>query len=101
MPLFRSVVLDPNAPSASCATAPGADPGSVLTDANGNATCYPVFGPAAGSGPISVIVGGLDPLEFDQSLSPQPLSQALAFDEFYHAIQLTVTPDTRIRHASA
>ena len=34
-------------PSASCATAPGADPGSVLTDANGDATCYPGFRPGS------------------------------------------------------
>ena len=89
------VVRDPNSPvSASCATAPGADPGSVLTDANGNASCYPVFGSTAGSGPISVLVGGLDPIEFDQTISPQPLTQALAFDEFYNSIELTVTPVT-------
>jgi uncharacterized protein (TIGR03437 family) len=88
------VVLDPNSPSASCLSAPGADPGSVLTDANGNATCYPVFGPVAGAGPISVLVGGVDPIEFDQTITVQPLSQALAFDEFFNWIQLTVTPVT-------
>ena len=44
-------------PSASCATSPGADPGSVLSDANGDATCYPVFGPIAGNGPVQCAGG--------------------------------------------
>jgi len=77
-------------PSASCATAPGADPGSVLTDANGDATCLPVFGPVAGNGPVSVLVGGLDPAEFDQTISPVPLAAPVAFDQ-YIGIQLQVT----------
>ncbi|MEO8371943.1 MAG: Ig-like domain-containing protein, partial [Candidatus Solibacter sp.] len=63
-------------PSATCATDPGADPGSVVTDANGDATCYPVFGPIAGSASVSVLVGGLDPLQWDQASSPQPLTTA-------------------------
>ncbi|MGD0774018.1 MAG: hypothetical protein ABSC05_14470 [Candidatus Solibacter sp.] len=88
------VALDTTQVSASCAAASGADPGSVLTDASGNATCYPVFGPRVGSGPVSVLVGGIDPIEFDQTISPQPLTQALAFDEFFNSIQLTVTPIT-------
>jgi uncharacterized protein (TIGR03437 family) len=87
------VVLDPNAPSASCATAPGADPGSVLTDANGNATCYPVFGPAPGSGTISALIGGLDPIEFDQTLTSQPLAAPIAYFG-YGYIQIVVTPVT-------
>ena len=87
------VVLDPNAPSASCATAPGADPGSVLTDANGDATCYPVFGPSAGSGAVNVLIGGLDPIEFDQTLAIQPLSPpGVAY--FGYPIQIVVTPVT-------
>src|SRR6185369_17226823 len=77
-------------PSASCATAPGADPGSVLTDANGDATCIPVFGPIPGNGPASVLVGGLDPLQFDQTISPQPLPGPVAFDQ-YPGIQLQVS----------
>jgi uncharacterized protein (TIGR03437 family) len=84
----------PNAPSASCVTGPGADPGSVLTDANGNASCFPVFGPAAGSGQISVLVGGLDPAEFDQSISPRPLTDAISFFTALNAIQIVVTPVT-------
>jgi uncharacterized protein (TIGR03437 family) len=80
-------------PSASCATSPGADPGSVLSDANGDATCFPVFGPVAGNSPVIVLVGGLDPAQFDQSISPQPLQMPLAFDE-YPGVQLAVTPVT-------
>ena len=37
-------------PSSQLRHHPGADPGSVLTDANGDATCFPVFGPVAGNG---------------------------------------------------
>ena len=60
-------------PSASCATGPGADPGSILTDDDGIAVCYPIFGSVAGKAPVSVLVGGLDPLQFDQTLSPIPV----------------------------
>jgi len=87
------VVVDPNAVSASCQTGPGADPGSVLTDANGNATCFPVFGPVTGNGVVSALVGGLDPAEFDQSLTPQPLPYPVAYDQ-YTGIQLVVTAVT-------
>ena len=45
----------------SCATGAGADPGSVLTDSTGNATCTPIFGPIAGSGNFTVLVGAEDP----------------------------------------
>jgi len=91
-------ILNPdvkNLPSASCATGSGADPGSVLTDAGGNATCYPVFGPVAGSATVSVLLGGLDPAEFDQSIVPaQPLTDAIAYDEYLHAVQIVVIPVT-------
>jgi uncharacterized protein (TIGR03437 family) len=87
------VVLNPNVPSASCLTGPGADPGSVLTDATGHATCYPVFGPVAGTDYVSALIGGLDPIEFDQTVSPLPLSDAIAFDQF-NGIQLVVTQVT-------
>ncbi|MEO8595058.1 MAG: Ig-like domain-containing protein [Candidatus Solibacter sp.] len=80
-------------PGASCATAPGADPGSVLTDQNGDGVCYPVFGPIAGKGPVSVLVGGLDPAQFDQSMSPQPLAEPLAFFQ-YNGIQVNATAVT-------
>ena len=78
-----------NLPSATCATAPGADPGSVLTDANGDGNCFPVFGPVTGNGGINVLVGGLDPAQFDQSISPQPLTQPAAY--FSYALQIGVT----------
>lgn len=88
-------------PSASCATGPGADPGSVLTDASGNATCYPVFGKpffprnaASVSGPVSVLVGGLDPAQFDQTISPRPLPDAVWYERYNNAIELVVTPVT-------
>jgi uncharacterized protein (TIGR03437 family) len=46
--------------SAACQTGPGADIGSVLTDANGNASCTPIFGGIAGQGSISILVGAVD-----------------------------------------
>ena len=50
---------DPAAgPSAACGTGPGADPGSVLTDANGNAICTPIFGPLTGNSSFTVLIGG-------------------------------------------
>lgn len=50
----------PSIPSAYCQTGSGADPWSVLTDANGNATCTPVFGPVGGSThQVAILVGGL------------------------------------------
>src|ERR1019366_4348819 len=49
-----------------------------------------VFGPTAGSGFVAVLVGGLDPIQFDQSLSPTPLTSPIAFFEFA-GIQLVVT----------
>ena len=102
--ILSPVSPDPTTPlpSASCATGPGADPGSVLTDANGKATCYPVFGkpffpPGAVSvsGPITVLVGGLDPAQFDYSVFPnvtQPLTDPVSFHEYHNWIQLVVTP---------
>lgn len=43
--------------NASCITGPGADPGSVLTDSNGNAVCTPVF-TGSGNGVFQLVVGG-------------------------------------------
>jgi uncharacterized protein (TIGR03437 family) len=88
------VVISPDYPSANCATGPGADPGSVLTDSSGNASCYPVFGPVPGNDSVSVLVGGLSPTEFDQTASPKPLSAAIAYAEFFNAVQLAVTQVT-------
>ncbi len=47
-----------SSPTASCVTGPGADPGSVLTDTNGIATCTPVFN-GTGSGTFELVVGGV------------------------------------------
>jgi len=76
----------------SCATGTGADPGSVLTDANGNGTCTLVFGPNAGSGSFHVVVGGTasnyyDPMEPGDGTFPP------VFLEFF-PIQFTTTPAT-------
>lgn len=54
-----------NQPSALCVTGAGADPGSVLTDANGDGVCTPVFGSIAGTANIRVLVGGIDPIAVD------------------------------------
>ena len=87
-------------PSASCAMQDGsqqagADPGSVLTDVNGNASCYPLFGPIPGKNvsTVDVLVGGLDPIQFDQSISIQPLLAPIAFQDWNGAL-VTVTPVT-------
>jgi uncharacterized protein (TIGR03437 family) len=46
-------------PALSCAYQGGyADPGSVLTNSQGNSSCYPVFS-GSGTGTFSVIVGGV------------------------------------------
>jgi uncharacterized protein (TIGR03437 family) len=45
--------------SVACATGAGADPGSVLTDATGTATCTPIMGPVAGNGTYGILVGGV------------------------------------------
>jgi len=62
------LILDPppadptKSPSATCATGAGADPGSVLTDDNGDAVCNVIFGPVSGTvSNVYVLVGGVDP----------------------------------------
>lgn len=47
-----------SSPSISCATGTGADPGAVLSTAQGLATCYPVFS-GVGSGSFYVLTGGV------------------------------------------
>jgi len=42
----------------SCPTAAGADPGSILTDSNGEVVCNPIFG-GNGPGAFNVLVGGV------------------------------------------
>src|SRR5207253_2392205 len=51
--------------TAMCATGPGADPGSVLTDANGDGICTPVFGSISGAGNVTALIGGVDPSAVD------------------------------------
>jgi uncharacterized protein (TIGR03437 family) len=45
-------------PTVSCATQPGQQPGTVLTDSTGTASCMPVFGSKLGVGSYSILVGG-------------------------------------------
>ena len=45
-------------PSVSCVTQAGQQPGTVLTDTTGFATCTPVFGSQIGSGSYSIYIGG-------------------------------------------
>jgi uncharacterized protein (TIGR03437 family) len=73
--------------SAVCATGPGADPGSVLTDTNGNAVCSPILGPIPGSGTITVLVGG----DLDATPANQP-TIAAGFQRPGGFIQIAVTP---------
>jgi len=56
-----SLRLIPNqaSPTISCATGAGADPGSVLTGANGVATCTAVLGSSTGFGSFYFLVGGV------------------------------------------
>lgn len=61
--------------SATCQAGPGADPGSVLTDANGFASCTPVFGGIAGQGSVSVLVGGVDATATSGTATPVGLFQ--------------------------
>src|SRR5439155_14168438 len=51
--------------TAMCATGAGADPGSILTDANGDGICTPVFGSISGAGNLTVLIGGVDPAAVD------------------------------------
>ena len=53
------LVPNQNSPTISCATGSGADPGSVLTDMTGSATCTAVFGSTTGFGSFYVLVGGV------------------------------------------
>ncbi|MBS1858166.1 MAG: Ig-like domain-containing protein [Acidobacteria bacterium] len=65
--------------SASCATGTGADPGTVLTDANGDATCNVVFGPVSGNSTINVILGGTDPSAAPDLYSAFGITNATAY----------------------
>lgn len=53
------LISNQTSPSISCATGPGADPGSVLTNSNGIAICTPILGSTTGTGSFYFIVGGV------------------------------------------
>lgn len=53
------LVTNQTSPTISCATGAGADPGSVLTNANGVATCTAVLGSITGTGTFYFLVGGV------------------------------------------
>jgi uncharacterized protein (TIGR03437 family) len=78
------------AASASCATGAGADPGSVLTDSTGSAVCTVIFGPIAGTGSFTVIVGGVDPAGAPNYIII-PAGQAFAYYQSGN-FSLNVTP---------
>lgn len=73
-----AVRLVPNqsSPSISCATGPGADPGSVLTDSTGTATCTPVIGPTTGTGTFYIGVGGVASVGYNVGGAPQSFFQS-------------------------
>jgi len=47
-----------SSPTLTCATGANADPGSVLTDAKGYASCYPIFS-GSGTGTYYISIGGV------------------------------------------
>jgi uncharacterized protein (TIGR03437 family) len=61
-------------PTASCETQAGADPGSTLTNSNGNATCKVVFGPVPSTGNpptptyFRVLIGGVVFPQYGQNI---------------------------------
>lgn len=59
-------------PTVTCATGAGADPGSVLTDSTGYATCTPVFA-GSGRGQFAILVGGVVlTTPFNGAINPPP-----------------------------
>lgn len=62
------LVSNQSSPSVACATGAGADPGSVLTDSTGTATCTPVFGPGTGFGTFYFLIGGIAPQDITNPL---------------------------------
>ncbi len=73
-----AVRLIPNqtSPTISCATGPGADPGSVLTDSTGTATCTPVIGPTTGTGTFYIGVGGVSSVGYNVGGAAQSYFQS-------------------------
>jgi uncharacterized protein (TIGR03437 family) len=62
------ILNEQTSPALTCASAGGyADPGSVLTNAQGLANCYPVFG-GSGSGTFYVLIGGMPGTDINTAL---------------------------------
>ena len=53
------LISNQTSPAVSCATGAGADPGSVLTDQTGNATCTMILGTTTGNGSFYGLAGGV------------------------------------------
>ena len=79
------LVSNQTSPSISCASGPGADPGSVLTDSTGVATCTPIFS-GSGSGSFYFVIGGVAPTD------PTVLTGLFQYPAPPLAIKLTVQP---------
>ncbi|HTQ53752.1 MAG TPA: hypothetical protein VMI94_04780 [Bryobacteraceae bacterium] len=68
-----------NQPSVSCQSAAGQQPGVVLTDSTGQASCTPIMGPTLGTGSYSIVVGGnpsfpsFGPTQFTVTAGPPAL----------------------------
>ncbi len=60
------LISDQLSPTISCATGAGADPGSVLTDATGSATCTAIMGSTTGFGTFHGLIGGVKSLGYNQ-----------------------------------
>jgi hypothetical protein len=87
----RQLVLNSGDPGVSLQTGPGADPGSVLTDARGYASCTPIFGGTAGQGSFDVLVGGVDATPVSGTGTPVAYWQSWT-------IPFVVTPNLPIQH---
>ena len=74
------LVSNQASPTISCATAAGADPGSVLTDATGTATCTAVLGSTTGFGSFYALVGGVASLGYNQGAPAQGYFQTGNFN---------------------
>jgi uncharacterized protein (TIGR03437 family) len=74
------LVSNQSSPTVSCATGPGADPGSVLTNANGIATCTAILGTSTGDVPQAFyfLVGGVT-AAYSQAVGPTGLPVAVGF----------------------
>jgi len=87
------LVASQSNPGVACATGSGADPGTVLTDASGFATCTPIPS-GSGTGEFLVVVGGVA----DNALAPPQCGEnfadgggAAGFGSSSGCLTLTVT----------